>query len=128
MADDTELGPAVISIAESSNGAGAAVLYQQINGKTVFIGYLQDGIFAGGLNLTFYTTDALNGEKILEYRVRQMGRGSSILLSKLVNDVSTLAWAKHGASISRFPSLQVLWRKQCLANAVQRRFLIMECS
>lgn len=119
MADDTELGPAVISIAESSNGAGAAVLYQQIDDKMVSIGYLQDGIFAGGPNLTFYTPDALNEERILEYRVQQMQRGSSILLGKLNNGVATLPWAKQGARTSRYPSLQVLWRKQCFANAVQ---------
>ncbi|CDJ34394.1 uncharacterized protein EMH_0000030 [Eimeria mitis] len=83
MAGDTELGPAVISTAEPPNGGSAAMLYQQSNGKTVSIGYLQDGVFVGGPNVTFFTPDALNGGKILEYRVHQMQRGSSLLLSSV---------------------------------------------
>ena len=90
MADDTELGPAVISTAEPPNGGSAAILYQQPDAKMVSIGYLQDGSFVGGPNLAFFTPDALNGEKILEYRVNQMHRGSSLLLSKTGGSCSAL--------------------------------------
>ncbi|CDJ53926.1 hypothetical protein EBH_0009100 [Eimeria brunetti] len=102
MADDSDLGPAVISTAEVSNGSSVAMLYQRPDAKMISIGYLQHGLFVGGSNLTFFTTDALNGKNILEYKLRQLQRGSSLSLSSvpeglaLQRDIVKYNTAPHG--------------------------------
>lgn len=82
MADDSDLGHAVISTYENSNGESSGLLYQQADGQRVAVGYQKEGIFVGVSAATFFTLDALDSKAILEYKVVQMQGGASLVLSK----------------------------------------------
>lgn len=82
MADDADLGHAVISTTENSNGESSGLLYQQADGRRLALGYQKEGIFVAVSEAAFFTPDALDPKAILEYKVVQLQRGASLVLSK----------------------------------------------